>query len=105
MGLRPFFTRGMSSRSVIWGDRLVDHYRFGATLGEAPQLWRELNPGAFFNILDKDRLLSNALAFPVTRRCLVSFVIAELNPFQRLQNVLHLEEIFTNNWANGSVDC
>ncbi|KAL5968502.1 Nucleolar pre-ribosomal-associated protein 1 [Taenia solium] len=61
---------GMSSRSVIWGDRLVDHYRFGETLGEAPQLWRELNPGSFFNILDKDRLLSSALAFPVTRRCL-----------------------------------
>ncbi|KAL5104678.1 Nucleolar pre-ribosomal-associated protein 1 [Taenia crassiceps] len=34
-------------RSVIWGDRLADHYRFGGTLAETPQLWRELNPGAF----------------------------------------------------------
>ncbi|CDS36611.1 nucleolar pre ribosomal associated protein [Echinococcus multilocularis] len=61
---------GMSTQSVIWGDRLADHYRFGETLGEAPQLWRELNPGAFLNVLDKDKLLSSALSFPVTRRCL-----------------------------------
>ena len=64
------FFRGMTYRNVIWGERITDHYRFGATLAEAPQLRREPNPGGFLNLLDKDRLLSGALAFPVTRRCL-----------------------------------
>uniref|UniRef100_A0A5K3FH55 Nucleolar pre-ribosomal-associated protein 1 n=1 Tax=Mesocestoides corti TaxID=53468 RepID=A0A5K3FH55_MESCO len=61
---------GMSSKAVVWGDRLFDHYRFATTLSEIPTLWREPNPGAFLSMLDKDRVLRTAVAFPVTRRCL-----------------------------------
>ena len=71
----------MSSRCVIWGDRIMDHYRFGATLNESPQLWRESNPGGFLSLLDKERLLSNALAFPITRRCLARSMDANENWF------------------------
>ncbi|VDM34040.1 unnamed protein product [Hydatigera taeniaeformis] len=76
---------GFSSRNVIWGDRIMDHYRFGETLRDVPQLWRELNAGAFLSILDKDRLLSGALAFPVSRRCLARSMNVEgvnLDPSQ-----------------------
>lgn len=65
-------SRGMPSAAcVVWGDRVSDHYRFGATLGDVPTLWREPQIGAFLGLLDKDRLLKTALNFPVTRRCLV----------------------------------
>ncbi|VDO00205.1 unnamed protein product [Rodentolepis nana] len=70
-GHSPAITWGMTNRSVLWGSRMMDNYLFGSTLAEAPQLRREPTPGAFLSILDADKLLSCALKFPVTRRCLV----------------------------------
>lgn len=61
----------MTNRNVIWGSRILDHYSIGSILGETPHLRREPNSGAFLGILDADKLLANALTFPVTRRCLV----------------------------------
>ncbi|KAM7542026.1 hypothetical protein Aperf_G00000002958 [Anoplocephala perfoliata] len=61
---------GMTNRSVIWGSRILEHYLIGSTLGELAQLRREPNAGTFLSILDADKLLNNALTFPVTRRCL-----------------------------------
>ncbi|KAL7059381.1 hypothetical protein AAHC03_013599 [Spirometra sp. Aus1] len=61
---------GMTNGCLIWGDRISDHYRLGNTLHDVPALWRQPNASAFLNLLDKDRLLASALAFPVSRRCL-----------------------------------
>ncbi|VUZ46423.1 unnamed protein product, partial [Hymenolepis diminuta] len=69
-GHSPASTWGMTNRSVLWGSRMMDNYLFGSTLSEAPQLRREPVPGAFLSILDADKVLSCALQFPVTRRCL-----------------------------------
>uniref|UniRef100_A0A0X3P9X5 Nucleolar pre-ribosomal-associated protein 1 n=2 Tax=Schistocephalus solidus TaxID=70667 RepID=A0A0X3P9X5_SCHSO len=61
---------GMTNGCLIWGDRISDHYRLGKTLRDVPTLWRQPNISAFLNLLDKDKLLTSAFAFPVSRRCL-----------------------------------
>lgn len=65
----------MTNRSLIWGSRVMDNYLFEANLMDEPQLRREPTAGAFLSILDSDVLLSCALKFPVTRRCLVSSLL------------------------------
>ncbi len=61
-----------SGAELIWGDRVADHYRLGSPLSEVTTLWRQPVAGAFFNLLDKDRMNNTTFAFPTNRRCLVS---------------------------------